>query len=200
MSARAFSEAEYQTLCGYFRSRRRERDRLLLVLGCGTGLRVSELLSLRVGDVWREGGPLPELVIGRSRLKGGRGRHCRRVRNRRIVLTAPVREALGGFLAGQRPAAEAFLFGGGRGSDRPLNRSQVFRILRAAVRDCGLPEVRISTHCFRKTFVRRVYAASGHDLIATQRIIGHANPMTTAAYLETTEAAMDAVVLQAIPA
>lgn len=75
-----------------------------------------------------------------------------------------------------------------------MNWSQAFRILVGVARECGIDEVRISTHTLRKTFVARVYAASGHDLIKTQRIVGHASPLTTARYLETDQEELDDLV------
>lgn len=40
-----------------------------------------------------------------------------------------------------------------------------------------------------------MYSATGKDLIATQRLMGHSSPMTTARYLETNAAHLDSVVL-----
>jgi len=45
------------------------------------------------------------------------------------------------------------------------------------------------------TFARRVYEASGHDLIRTQRALGHSSPVTTARYLETDADALDRLIL-----
>jgi integrase len=76
-----------------------------------------------------------------------------------------------------------------------MNRSQAFRVLVDACVACGIDTTRISTHSLRKTFVRRVYAASGNDLIRTQRAVGHSSPITTARYLETDAADLDRLVL-----
>ncbi len=51
MSARLFNESEYATLCAHFLSAGQTRDRLILVLGCGTGFRIQELLSITVGRI-----------------------------------------------------------------------------------------------------------------------------------------------------
>jgi integrase len=67
--------------------------------------------------------------------------------------------------------------------------------LTEACRRCGIDVTRISTHSLRKTFVGRIYRASNHDLIATQRIVGHTSPTTTARYLETDSAQLDALML-----
>ncbi len=59
MSARLFNESEYATLCAHFLSAGQTRDRLILVLGCGTGFRIQELLSITVGQVWKPPPPAP---------------------------------------------------------------------------------------------------------------------------------------------
>ena len=41
----------------------------------------------------------------------------------------------------------------------------------------------------------RIYKASNPDLIATQRIVGHTSPGTTARYLETDSAQLDLLML-----
>jgi len=43
--------------------------------------------------------------------------------------------------------------------------------------------------------VSRIYKASNPDLIATQRIVGHTSPGTTARYLETDSAQLDLLML-----
>lgn len=195
MSARPLTEFEYTTLAAHLAAVGRTRDRLLLVLGCGTGYRITELLSLRVGDVWREGDVVREVTIARRNLKGGRGVHCRSVRGRRVVLSEPVRSALREHLAvigtGNPDLA---LFTSAKARGEPMGRSMVFRILREVCSACSITNARVSTHTLRKTFVRRVYEASGHDLIATQRIVGHTSPTTTARYLETDTAKLDDLV------
>jgi hypothetical protein len=47
------------------------RDRLLVVLGLNTGFRVSELLSLKWGQLWSNGQPLAFVEVARRHLKGG---------------------------------------------------------------------------------------------------------------------------------
>ena len=195
MSARPFTHSESSTIAAYFAAGGRTRDQLLLVLGSGTGYRISELLSLRVGDVWRDGEVVHEVVIARRFLKGGHGVHCRSVRGRRVVLSEPVRAALRAHLAVIGTAnPNLALFTSAKAKGEPLGRSMVFRILRGACAACGISNARVSTHSLRKTFVARVYLASGHDLIATQRIVGHTSPTTTARYLETDATVLDDLV------
>lgn len=87
------------------------------------------------------------------------------------------------------------LFSTTQAQGEPMDRSAVFRVLTEACRRCEIDTTRISTHSLRKTFVGRIYKASNHDLIATQRIVGHTSPATTARYLETDSAQLDALML-----
>ena len=47
------------------------RNRGLFLLGVSTGGRISELLSLRIGDVWQNQNPVSDLLYDRSIVKGG---------------------------------------------------------------------------------------------------------------------------------
>jgi integrase len=89
-----------------------------------------------------------------------------------VPLAEPVREAIREHLAAigtDRP--DRALFSTTQAQGEPMDRSAVFRVLTEACRRRGIETSRISTHSLRKTFVSRIYKASNHDLIATQRIV-----------------------------
>jgi len=69
MSARPVSEQEFSLLSIHFSVAGKTRNLLLLKLGCGTGYRISELLALRVRDVWTGTEVARELTIARRNLK-----------------------------------------------------------------------------------------------------------------------------------
>jgi integrase len=196
MSARPFTESEFSLLSAYFSAAKKTRNLLLLKLGCGSGYRISELLALRVRDVWTGSEVARELTIARRNLKGGRGAYHRSVRGRRVPLAEPVRDAIRDHLARiGTDNPDRALFSTTYAKGEPMDRSAVFRVLTEACRRCGIDTTRISTHSLRKTFVGRIYKASNHDLIATQRIVGHTSPATTARYLETDSAQLDLLML-----
>jgi integrase len=196
MSARPFTESEFSSLSAHFSAAGQTRNLLLLKLGCGTGYRISELLALRVRDVWNGREAAHEITISRRHLKGGRGAYLRSVRGRRVPLAEPVREAIQRHLARiGTDNPDRALFSTTQAQGEPMDRSAVFRVLTEACRRCGIDTTRISTHSLRKTFVGRIYKASNHDLISTQRIVGHTSPATTARYLETDAAQLDALML-----
>jgi integrase len=196
MSARPFTDSEFTSLSSHFAAAGKTRDFLILKLGCGSGYRISELLGLRVRHVWTGTEVAKELTIARRNLKGGRGVYHRSVRGRRVPLAEPVREAIREHLmkiGTDNP--DRALFSTTQAQGEPMNRSAVYRVLTEDCRRSGIDTTRISTHSLRKTFVGRIYKASNHDLIATQRIVGHTSPATTARYLETDAAQLDALML-----
>ena len=197
MSARPFTDIEFTTLSEYFLTAGRTRDRLIFIMGCGTGFRITELLSLCIGDVILSDckSVASEVTIARRNLKGGKGAYQRAVRGRRVVLSESIREAIKAHLATlKNPDPSTALFTTAKARGRPMGRSMTFKMLRDACLACGINSTRISTHSLRKTFVTKIYRASGNDLIATQRIVGHTNPATTARYLETDADELDDLV------
>lgn len=134
------------------------RNRSLFVLGINTGLRISELLSLRVRDVGERA------IVHRRNVKG-------RVEGRQIYLNAKAREAVAPLL-NQSPYARLF----------PISRTQAWRILDAAFKTVGLTGS-TGTHCMRKTYAERMYTLLGGDLIKMQAALGHKWVTSTAAYL-----------------
>jgi site-specific recombinase XerD len=114
-----------------------------------------------------------------------------------VVLTERARGVIRDYLASldRVPPEDQFLFQSRKGPNRPISRTQAHLILKGICWDCGIDATRISTHSLRKSFVRAVYDASGHDLVGTQKIVMHASPLTTASYLESTQTELDDLVL-----
>lgn len=198
MSARPFLPEEIRQLAAYFAARGAFRDRMLLLVGSNVGYRISELCTLKIGQVLTATGAIAhEVTVTRAFLKGGQGARQRSVRNRRVVLNETARGAIADYIAtlGRVPLPEERLFRSREGANQAVSRSQVHRILRRACSDLGLNTERVSSHSLRKSFARAVFDATGHDLVRTQRIIGHSSPLVTAQYLENTTQELDEVVL-----
>lgn len=195
MPARAFSSEEFSVLERYFAEAQSTRNRLLFLLGCATGLRITELLSLRVSDVWETGAARREIYIQRQRLKGGRSARRRSVRGRRIPLAEPVRNAIAAHVEnGLWALPDRHLFASRQNLFKPMSRWHAHRILLRAVAACGLNSDRISNHSYRKFFAQGIYART-KDLLLTQAALSHANPLTTARYLCTDERRVDEAIL-----
>ncbi len=176
----------------------RIRDRLLFLLGVHSGFRIHELLSARVGDVWKENRPATELTIARRQLKGGASASARRIRSRTTPLHPTVQAAIRVYVQerfGAQPVRpDEFLFKSRKGPNTAITPRHAWRIIKEAARAAGFPE-RVATHSMRKTFARAIYDRSGHDLILTQRALDHRSVVTTSRYLESTADDVAAAIL-----
>ncbi|GBD45167.1 Tyrosine recombinase XerD [bacterium HR40] len=147
----------------------RARDRALLLLLWGCGLRIGEALALACRDV----GPQPrELRRLRVRGKGGR--------EREVPVLPVVAAALADYLRScpHGTAPDRPLFLGVRG--RRLHPSVPTALLRRLRVALGLPET-ATPHALRHAFATHLLAA-GADLRAIQELLGHASLSTTQQY------------------
>jgi integrase/recombinase XerD len=151
------------------------RDKAMLELIYATGIRVSELISLNVGDVNVEEGFLRCL---------GKGGKERVVPVGRVALAA-----LGRYLDEARPrllrdAGERSLFVNQRG--RRLTRQGFWRIVKKYADMAGVArEARITPHTLRHSFATHLLE-NGADLRAVQEMLGHADISTTQIYTHIT--------------
>lgn len=191
--ARPISHKESDTLVSTLT---RERDRLLILAGQHLGLRISELLSLTVAAVAIGLRPKSEIKITRGKLKGGKG-GAKGLHGRTIPIQADLASAIAHYLANfpaGAPRPDSFLFPSRNGFNQPITNKHAWRILKQAARTAGLNADRISTHSLRKTFAAEIYDASGHDLRATQILLGHREIETTVSYIEPDRDRLDALV------
>jgi integrase/recombinase XerD len=145
------------------------RDRALLELGYGCGLRVSEWIGLGARDVLFEEGLIR--VFG----KGSKERLVPMGRRAIGAVALYVREL--------RPRLEQ---GGGKGRlflnarGEPLTRMGAWKILRKYADRSGLTK-HISPHTLRHSFATHLLEG-GADLRAVQEMLGHADISTTQLY------------------
>jgi integrase/recombinase XerD len=145
------------------------RDRALLELAYGAGLRVSEWITLGVRDLMLEEGLIR--VFG----KGSKER-----------LVPIGRSAIGAvavYLRELRPRLEkgegkGILFLNARG--RPLTRMGAWKILRGYVERAGITK-HVSPHTLRHSFATHLLEG-GADLRAVQEMLGHVDISTTQIY------------------
>jgi integrase/recombinase XerD len=171
---------------------------MLVILVLNTGLRISELLTLHWRQLVRNGEPTPLLEVSRRFLKGGRGPARKQVCSRRVPLDAAAAAAIREFAFarfGSGPVdRDAVVFASRKRYPGVLSRRQAHTIISEAALRAGLAEG-VAPHSLRRAFARDVYAATNHDLVATQTILGHASPLTTARYLRPRQEELDQVVL-----
>jgi integrase/recombinase XerD len=151
------------------------RDKALLEVLYATGMRVSEVVALEVGDV--------DLATGSVR--------CFGKNDQERVMPIPQRavEALEVYLEKGRRALlkdpeEKALFLNPRGTQ--LTRQGLWLIIKGYVRDAGLSES-ITPHTLRHSFATHMLD-SGAELRNVQELLGHANISTTQVYQQVSDA------------
>ncbi|MBQ0093600.1 MAG: tyrosine recombinase XerD [Bacteroidales bacterium] len=161
------------------------RDRAILEVLYGCGLRVSELCSLRISNIYMEDTFLR--IIGKGNKE-------------RLVPFAPVTgEAISNWL-GVRPAAAApqwddFTFLNRFG--KPLSRISVFSLVKKYALAAGVTK-EISPHTFRHSFATHLIE-NGADLRVVQEMLGHENILTTEIYTHIDSRTWQASILQHHP-
>lgn len=145
-----------------------KRDRAMLETLYGLGLRVSELVSLRISSIWTEQGFVS--VIG----KGDK--------QRLVPLGGMARDAIRDYLEVRGPAADRessdILFLNRFG--RALTRVAVFKMIKAYAMKAGISK-EISPHTLRHSFATHLIE-NGADLRAVQEMLGHESIITTEIY------------------
>lgn len=174
------------------------RDQALIELGLNTGFRITELLSLTIGQIWEAGRVKAQVKVTRAKLKGGHGCRRKAIASRSVPLNATVAAMLEQYLFARfgsgEPDPTLPLFPS-RQAGRALSRWQANRIVHAVFEKAGLGSAEsYGTHSLRKTFCRRVYAATKYDINLTRAVMGHTNISTTQKYLHIDDAEMTAVV------
>jgi len=142
-----------------------------------SGLRASEVASLRVGDCL--------LGYGQASLVVRQGKGSKQ---REVFIAQELKAHLKAFLTWKRERGEdvsdpAPVFTGQRG---PLTRNGVWRIAKGLMAAVGL-DPRYATHSCRHTYATHLYRASGADLEIVQEQLGHASIKTTTIYAKVTK-------------
>lgn len=150
-------------------SARSQRDAAALELLYGSGLRASELCSLRLDDVHLN------LGVVRPRGKGSKERIVPLGKAAAAALTRYLNEGRPALLK-KRPSA--FVFIGNRG--KALSRVALFKIVRRYAAAAGIPRS-ISPHKLRHAFATHLLQG-GADLRSVQEMLGHADISTTEIY------------------
>jgi site-specific recombinase XerD len=142
-----------------------ERDRTVLRTAYALGLRVSELVALRLEDI--------DAARGVVVVRQGKG-----AKDRLVPLSRRLLEELRAYWRRHRP--RPWLFAGARPGAH-LSVGGVQRMMRRVARRAGLGKA-ISLHTLRHSYATHLLEA-GCDLLTIQRVLGHQDLKTTARYL-----------------
>lgn len=152
------------------------RNKLLFILGINSGLRISDILTLKVGDLrGKQSLTLREEKTGKSKT---------------FRYNAAILDAAQTLIPADASETD-YVFQSRKGDNRPLTRVQAYRILNDAAARIGITEA-IGCHTLRKTFGYHAYK-TGVDLALLQSIFNHSSQAVTLRYIGITQDAIDDV-------
>jgi site-specific recombinase XerD len=170
------------------------RDSALLTLGFCTGYRISELLSLTLGDVCNAKGNIYDFItVKASNTKTKEGRTVR--------LNSDAKKALSHFVSerlkdGAQLTAPLFISRKTDGGKlRAISRVQAWRVIQGLCELADVINKAVGTHSLRKTFAARVYEAVKGELGKVQIALGHKNIGSTISYLSFNQEDVDQAIM-----
>ena len=169
----------------YFRARGEWRNRAMLILGCCTALRITDLLGLTWGRVYD---------FSRMKFKDTFPIQERKTGKRKVV--ALNRQAVDALMdwynhSDIEPEEDGYIFAnsGRKGygvKGMPITRQQAWRVITRAATACGVPGA-ISCHSLRKTFGYHAIKDNGVNPAILMKIYNHTSYEVTERYLGITE-------------
>lgn len=126
------------------------------------GMRIGDVLRLRLSDIVMDG--------GRYRLNVTEEKTGKR---RTFTVPGDVYKFLSDYAASRGIHRDALLF--------PITVRQVERHLKAVCDMLGYQN--ISTHSFRKWYATDIYESNGHDIVLVQQLLQHSSPTVTRRYI-----------------
>jgi integrase/recombinase XerD len=150
------------------------KHRAILMTAYAAGLRVSEVVALRVDDIDSR-----RMVIRVRQAKGRKDRY--------VMLSPRLLEILRRYWKAARPTKLLFP---GQGPENPLNVRTVQKACRQAPEAAGLGK-HVTVHTLRHSFATHLLEA-GTNIRTIQILLGHRSLKTTAVYTHVSAAALEA--------
>jgi integrase len=173
------NKEDIHNMAAYWLEKGSPRNHLLVVLGVHSILRIGDLLSLTWGDVcdFTQGAYKKHIFL----LEKKTGKE------KRFPLHKDVVKALGLYLASLKvkPSAHNFIFAPKGQDDKPICRSQAWKIIKEAALAVGA-EGNIACHSLRKTFGYHAWQESAQPALLMD-IYNHTSFATTQRYLGITQ-------------
>ncbi|MFY0521008.1 tyrosine-type recombinase/integrase [Lysinibacillus sp. UGB7] len=140
-----------------------ERNYIMFMIGINAGLRISDILPLRVRDVKGEDMNVLEQKTGNER---------------EIPINDSLKRALQKYIRGKKD--NEVLIKSREGMNQPISRDMAYKIIREAGEQVGL--VRLGTHTMRKTFGYNYYQNT-KNIEALRTMLGHSDVRYTRIYI-----------------
>jgi integrase len=143
---------------------------LLFKFGLNTGLRISDLLPIKVKDIFNNSGEYRDYLILNEKKTG---------KEKKIKLNNALRKAINEFVKVQKLTSESYLFSSPKGEH--IRRIQAYRVLKEAADVCGIEN--FGTHSLRKTWGYWTYKMSKYNIGLIMDTFNHSSQSITLRYI-----------------
>ncbi|MEK4247608.1 tyrosine-type recombinase/integrase [Psychrobacillus sp. FSL K6-2684] len=167
---------QLDNLCEHLKSKN-YRNYVMFMIGMNTGLRISDILKLKVSDVRNT-----EFIIT-TEIKTGK--------KKKVIISLPLKKVLDPFIEGK--ADNEYLIKSNKktkkGAEKPISRQAAYMIIRDAARTIGFTG-NVGTHTMRKTFGYHYYKKY-KNLARLQKIFNHREEHITLVYIGVDQETID---------
>jgi len=162
------------------------RDNLIFVMGVNSGLRVQDLLQLKVRDI--KNAAIADRIILRE-IKTGK--------DNVFILNSEIKSALDIYLSSSNVRDDDYLFKSRKGYNYPINTSSVTRLVKQWTRAVNL-KGNYGAHSLRKTWCYHQRKTFGVPWEILAKRLNHSTPAITMRYLGIQEEEVEAILLNTI--
>ena len=142
-----------------------ENHRLMIKLMYGAGLRVSELVNLKLEDI--------EFENNYAWVRHGKGN-----KDRMFIIADCLKHELMDYIGKNKIGPKSWLFSGYKGH---LSTRTIQEVIRKAAKRARISK-KVHPHALRHSYATHLIE-NGYDIMSVQYLLGHNNPQTTMVYL-----------------
>lgn len=153
------------------------RDYMMFRIGIYSGLRISDILKLKVSDLKNQ-----EYFILREQKTS---------KPKRLKIQQSLLPEINQFLNNKSP--DEYIFKSRQGGNKPISRIQAYNVLNKVSKQVGL-NGEIGTHTLRKTFGYHMYHHSKKDITMIQKLLNHSSSSVTLRYIGILQDDMDSLI------
>lgn len=143
---------------------------MIFKLGINTGLRISDIIPIKLKDIYNERGQFREYLIIKEK---------KTMKEKKIKINETLRKCLSVYIKQMDIKYDDYLFTSQKGG--PIGRIQIYRVLKEAASLMGLEN--FGTHSLRKTWGYWTYKISKYNIGLIMDTFNHSSPNITLRYI-----------------
>lgn len=174
MRVEAIREKDIEKVIRYLKRHKDKRRYCIFVLGINTGLRIGDLVGLKVGDLKNK----DYLTVVEQKTE----------KRRRLIINQDIKDMLEQYYGGS--SKKEYLFKSQKGGH--ISEVQAWRWFKEMKKACRI-KYNIGTHSMRKSLGRKTIEK--HKIEVVQKVLGHSSPKHTLAYLGIEQEMVDDVMM-----